>query len=80
MTAWEFVKSYLSPVMLFFRLCWFGMGTLAALLAYSGNSSIPAIGLWGFAMMLYWLALRPWRTTNINSANKKLDEINNRYR
>jgi hypothetical protein len=66
--------------MLFFRLCWFGMASFAALLAYSGNSGIPAAGLWGFAILLYWLALRPWRTTNINSINKKLDEAQKRHR
>ena len=80
MTAWEFTKSYLSPVMLLFRLCWFAMASIAALLAYTGATDIPAIGLWGFAIFLYWLALRPWGTTNIKSINSKLDELGNKYR
>jgi len=32
----------------------------------------------GFVMAGYalWLAVRPWRTTNWNNINKKLDEMN----
>lgn len=80
MTAWEFAKNYLSPIMLFFRLCWFGMASFAALIAYSGGSGIPIVGLWAFVIFFYWIALRPWGTTNINSINKKLDDLGNKYR
>jgi hypothetical protein len=80
MTTWQFVKSYLSPVMLFFRICWLGMGGMAALIAYSGASSLPAIGLWAFAAFMAWIALRPWGTTNVSEINKKLDGLNDRFR
>jgi hypothetical protein len=31
------------------------------------------------AIFFIWLAVRPWKTTNANNINKKLNELNRRY-
>lgn len=80
MTAWEFAKSYLSPVMLFLRLCWLGMAAFAALLAKSGAMNIAPLYLWGFAAFLFWIAVRPWGTTNLSKISKRVDEASIKYR
>lgn len=80
MTLWQFTKSYLSPVMLFFRICWLGLGSFIGLLAYSGTTELPTIALWAAASFLIWIALRPWGTTNIDEIGKKVDSLNSKYR
>lgn len=80
MTAWDFVKSYLSPVMLFLRLCWLGIAVLAGFLAWTGSVNAPQFLVWGFSALFFWLALRPWRTTNMSQISKRIDEAGNKYR
>lgn len=80
MSFWEFVKNYLSPVMLFMRLCWLGIGAFIGLLAYSGQVQLPALVMWAVAALFVWIALRPWGTTSVKKMGDKLDDLNRKYR
>lgn len=76
MTKWQFVKSYLSPLMFFFRLIWLGMSLFFGFLAYLGFHW----SFWLLSALLMWLALYPWGTTNLNEVNQKLDKLNKKYK
>ena len=78
MTGWEFAKQYLNPLVLFFRVCWAGMGALVALVTHASFSGATAAFGWAFALLLFWLALRPWKMYSINDVNKRVDAVRQR--
>lgn len=61
MTFGDFVRNYLNPIFLFYRVSLLGFSFAAFLIAFTAYIAVPlklavgALGLW-----LAWVAVKPW--------------------
>jgi hypothetical protein len=82
MSFWDFVRNYINPGYLLFRIGFFMAAGMCGLMIMGGTfGTLGNLLLGGGGLWLAWTGIRPWgRGMSINDVNKKLDDLNRKYK